>query len=284
MSKVKKTRFSLVLATLARTWELERFLSHLREQRFHDFELIVVDQNLDQRLEPVLDAFKGDFRIVRVNSKSGLSRARNVGLEHATGNVVGFPDDDCWYPPGTLDKVARLLSEHPEWDGVTGKSATNVSGDGYKWFDSHNGMLTKFNVWRRSTSYTIFLRRPVITAVGGFDEYLGVGAESGRISAEEVDYLIRCLSHGFKLFYNPELLVCHTEGSRIFNRSLVDRGYGYSLGVGHVLRKHKYPVWFFLQLCFRALAGAIVAVFSLNRHKAHYHCAVLKGRLLGWLG
>ena len=45
----------------------------------------------------------------RLRSARGLSRARNAGLAHVEADLVAFPDDDCVYPPGLLERVARAL-------------------------------------------------------------------------------------------------------------------------------------------------------------------------------
>ena len=50
-------RFSLVLATLNRTVELERFILSLNRQEA-SVQLIVIDQNRDDRLLPVLAKLK----------------------------------------------------------------------------------------------------------------------------------------------------------------------------------------------------------------------------------
>ena len=84
-------RFSLVLATVGRTDELRRFLAHLDTQTHREFELVVVDQNKDERLKPILEPYRGKFPILHLPSEQGLSRARNVGIEHARGDVIGFP-------------------------------------------------------------------------------------------------------------------------------------------------------------------------------------------------
>ncbi|MPN49512.1 hypothetical protein SDC9_197133 [bioreactor metagenome] len=66
----------------------------------------MVDQNPDDRLLPILGDYENLFPVRRFRSAPGLSRARNVGLEQITGEVIAFPDDDCTYPPGILRSVA----------------------------------------------------------------------------------------------------------------------------------------------------------------------------------
>ena len=112
-------RFSLVLGTVSRTWELERFLVSLNAQTYRDFELIVVDQNPDDRLVPLLAACADGFPTTHLRSERGLSRAKNVGIEAASGAVIGFPDDNCEFPPRLLEKVAAFFERHPEIDGLT---------------------------------------------------------------------------------------------------------------------------------------------------------------------
>src|SRR5439155_16279062 len=94
--------FDLVLATVGRVDELRHFLDALQDQAYRNFRLIIVDQNADGRLDPILDSYRGSIPLLRVSSEPGLSRARNVALRRLEGDVVSFPDDDCWYPPDLL--------------------------------------------------------------------------------------------------------------------------------------------------------------------------------------
>ncbi|HEY4074281.1 MAG TPA: glycosyltransferase family A protein [Herbaspirillum sp.] len=114
-------KFSLVLATVGRSEEVARFLASLDAQDYRNFELIVIDQNDDERLAPLLKVYRERFRFLHVRSARGLSRARNVGLRLAGGDVIAFPDDDCWYPLGLLQKVASELNGNPDIDGITGR-------------------------------------------------------------------------------------------------------------------------------------------------------------------
>ena len=54
-------------------------------------------------------------------------------------------------------------------------------------------ILTDDNLWNRAISFTIFLRRDVVEAVGPFDEELGLGSGRPWASGEETDYLIRAV-------------------------------------------------------------------------------------------
>lgn len=99
-------RISLVLATVGRTDELSVALDSIALQSEHPAEVIVVDQNGDDRLVPIVQRAREQGLVIHHlhSQPPALSRARNVGLNAAVGDVVAFPDDDCWYEPTTLDR------------------------------------------------------------------------------------------------------------------------------------------------------------------------------------
>jgi len=276
-----QTKFSLVLATLGRTAGLSNFLVHLDRQFHSNFELIVVDQNADDRVKLVLAHYLTRFSINHLKSQKGLSRARNIGLQYASGNVVAFPDDDCWYDPDTLQEVANLFLQHPDWDGLTGSCKTPA---GYLPFlDRVSGFVNKINVWRRAVSISIFLRRSVVTTVGNFDKDLGVGADSGFCSGEETDYLLRALEKDCRIYYESNLSVNHPDVRPVYDGHLAQKGYGYGRGLGYVLKKHQYPLWYVGNVLFRALGGVGLAMAKFDSAQAKYHFSVLRGRLSGWM-
>src|ERR1700742_2152768 len=114
-------KFSLIMATKGRGEEIGRFLLSLIRQDYSNFELIVVDQNEDNRLEVILKNSNLSSSIVHLKSAPGLSRARNAGLAFATGDIIAFPDDDCWYPNGLLKRVVSVFASHPSVEGLTGR-------------------------------------------------------------------------------------------------------------------------------------------------------------------
>ena len=278
------TKFSLILATVGRVEELARFLQNLDRQTHRHFELIIVDQNSSDILEPLIREYEWRFPLLHLRSEQGLSRARNVGLQHFSGDVVAFPDDDCWYPPDTLRNVACAFSENSLCDGFTGRGVDDSRPSDYLFFSRRSGWVNKKNVWRCSTSISIFLRSHVIRTVGPFDESLGAGTQYGRHAAEEGDYLIRAIESGFRIYYCVDLCILHPYPVPTYDRDVNKKGYRYSVGFGHVLRKYSYPFSFVCYQWLRALGGAVISLLTLNFAKSRYHLATLKGRILGWLG
>ncbi len=275
-------RYSLVLATIHRTAELERFMVSLYNQPFADFELLIVDQNRDGRLLPIIETYLSRGNLIHLRSEPGLSKARNRAMGLLNGEIVVFPDDDCWYPVDLLATVDRLFRDHPEWDGLTGRSVDrNDLPSGGRW-DNRAGRITTHNVWRRATSYSIFLRRETIARLGGFDESLGVGAETRWGSGEDIDYLLRGISAGFHFFYSPAVQVFHPIPINQYDRLGLDKAYLYGSGMGRVLRLYDYPWWFSGYHFLRPLGGCLLAIFQGQPRKAHYYWKSLQGRIQGW--
>lgn len=274
-------QFSLILATVGRSEEVERFLCSLDEQHGVAFELIVVDQNTDDRLVPHLLRRRGTFPIRHLRSAPGVSRARNVGLEYASGSIVAFPDDDCWYPEGLLSRVDSLLRQNPDLGGVTGRQTDAEGRPWCKRLTSNPTRVDVLNVWSKAISITIFLRQAVVAAVGPFDEHLGVGAGSKFASGEETDYLVRAIRFGFRFQYLPQIHVHHPNPLAAWDVRMVKRARGYGAGMGRVLRKHHYPAWFKAKILVRPLAGALLSLAALRLGKSRYHLSTFLGRLEG---
>src|SRR5690242_14497829 len=90
----------LVIPTLGRTDVLERLLRSVAAQTWQGVtRVLVIDQNPDDRLVPVLEVERDRVSVQHLRSEPGTSRACNVGFRQATADIVVRGDDDCWYPP-----------------------------------------------------------------------------------------------------------------------------------------------------------------------------------------
>lgn len=274
-------RFSLIVATLGRTTELERLFASLEKQTFRDFEVIVVDQNPDERLVAVIDAFVQGFTIRRLICAPGLSHARNQGLREAQGEMVAFPDDDCWYPEDLLACVDETLRGNAQWDGMIGDAVDEFGELVMPWRD-HAGSLTTAMCWRRAVTFVYFLRSQVFKRIGGFDEALGPGSGTPWASGEDNDLVLRTLEAGCHVHYDPAIRVNHPRLFPSFDERGREKRYKYALGDGHLLRKHPMPLWWKTLFFAVPACRAILALVTLNGAKTRFHWATVSGRLSGY--
>jgi GT2 family glycosyltransferase len=270
--------FDLVVATVGRTVELERLLGSLERQTHPRLRVLVVDQNEDDRILPVLGAYPA-LHVVHLRSERGLSRARNRALTELTGDVVAFPDDDCVYADDLLEQVGRRFAEDPALDGLSGRSVGSDGSSSPSW-ERTRAMLTDDNLWNRVNSGAIFLRRDLVAGLGPFDEQLGLGSGTASSCAEEVDYAIRAVRAGARIDYDPELTVTH-DARPLDAEGLRSLGYREGAGVGYLLRKHRYPFRVRVRMIVRPLGGVLLSLLRLDAAHARFHAATLRGRLEG---
>lgn len=103
---------SLIMPTLNRYDDIYLLMDSLENQTYKNFELIVVDQNDNSKVKEIVDKYidKLDIKYIK-SSKKGLSYNRNVGIDNAVGQIIGFPDDDCVYENDTLEKVINFFNK-----------------------------------------------------------------------------------------------------------------------------------------------------------------------------
>jgi glycosyltransferase involved in cell wall biosynthesis len=275
-------QFSLIVGSLNRTAELAEFLAGLANQTYTGFQLIIVDQNSDDRLVPFVSRYRSRFSVQHLRCEPGLSRARNVGLRHAIGDIIGFPDDDCVYPPDLLLRVAEFFAANAGYRGLAGATSDKEGRASALPADLHRGDLDRWNVWRRAISFAVFLRRETVARVGDFDTQLGVGAGTPWGSAEETDYLLRAMELGERLYYDPSIVVYHPNPIQVVTSGSLVRAKSYSRGMGRVLSTHRYPFWYVGYFLLRPLGGALLALAGGSSLRARYHLSVATGRVDGW--
>ena len=265
-------QFSLVVATKDRTLELERLLNSLALQTCKDFELIVVDQNSDERLAPILQRYEAHFPIVRLHSGPGVSRARNVGINAARGEFLAFPDDDCWYPPETITNVIEWFHQNSDY-GVLSVTVRDENGirSANKW-KAESCDLAPINIFRTTAAYTFFVRRDVLKAEVYFDEKLGPASGTIFGSAEDTDYVLCVLQQGVRGRFVARWHVGHPRRDMFSGSVSRQRAYSYGLGMGRVSRKHSMTL-----LC-TALFG-----FDLFRAVRGFCTGQFKGGGLCWM-
>lgn len=271
--------FDLVLATVDRVDEVGLLLESLERQSHTAFRVLLVDQNDDDRLEPLLSEHPS-LETIRLRSERGLSRARNAALKLTRADLVAFPDDDCIYPDDLLARIARRFADEPALDGLTGRAA-DASGSSAASWSREAATLDRTNLWNRAISYTIFLRGPVVRELDGFDEKLGLGSGEATSSGEEIDLLLQALERGARIDFDPDLVVLHEERAHS-PAALRALGARDGASIGYLLRKHRYPLRAVVRMLVRPLVGAALASARGDTSRARFHLSTSRGRLRGY--
>ena len=265
---------SLIIATLGRIKEFRILLESLRAQSYKDFELIVVDQNEHNCLENLIEEYK-DINIKYIRSEIlGLSFNRNMGLKYVHGDIIGFPDDDCYYDENLLMEVANVFKADMEHTDLVSVNAKDVN-TGKIFIQGFKKHLSRKDIYYKCISYNFFIRKKGNML---FDEKLGVGAEYG--SGEETDFLWEFLESNSSCRLIDSTFVHHPQNSGPVNE---DRAYRYGLGFGAIMKKevmqrrHYWMVSLYLNLILHAVGGILLTRGKLSYYKS------LCGRIKGYI-
>lgn len=257
--------FSLCVATCGRVAELGRFFESLARQKGENsFEVIVVDQNGDDRLKELVSQYSRKFKVVWLRQEvPNVSRARNAAMEAAKGRYVAFPDDDCVYADDALAQARAAFETRVQMDGFIADAKARKSC-----------MSSRYDVFVRGETWRMFFRRAEIQAIR-FDPAIGPGEGNVVSGGEDTDFALKAIERGLCLWREKSVAVVH-EGDALAYRNR-RRARKYSIARMELLRRHHMPFWFKIaNVCYPL---ARIPLES-PRH-LRYRLAMFRGRLVG---
>ncbi|MFZ0737774.1 MAG: glycosyltransferase family A protein [Candidatus Acidiferrales bacterium] len=214
-------KISVIIATYNRVRDIERFLEST--QRWHlpaslDWEIWIIDNNSTdatrERVESYAQTSLGRIHY-QVEPKQGKSFALNTGIRCATGDILAFTDDDCIPDTDWLAVIAREFASHPELSGIGGRVELYNPEDRpitIRTSRERSEVNSPGGLFFSIVGCNMAFRREVFGAAGGFDSRFGPGLAIE--AAEDVDFLYRAYSKGFRMEYVPEVFVYHNHGRR----------------------------------------------------------------------
>ena len=278
-------RFSLVVATRGRRWQLERLLGSLAEQDRSDFEVIIADQNVDLDLADLIEPARWSFPVHHVRAiGGGASRARNAGWRAARGRTLLFPDDDSWYPPDFLSRAAALIDDLKP--GLLAGRPADPSGQTINGrYDLVAGPIDRRTVWTRQVEWLTLIDRSIMAQIGGYDEAISLGGGTPWQAAEGADLMLRAIAAGATCRYEPTLIGHHEElPVATPDARMIAKGRSYGRGLGYVLRKHHYGLLSLAYWVLRSIANLVRALLRREGPgRRRYFAYQAIGRCEGWL-
>ena len=213
-----------------RSHSLERLLSSIEGALARaDWQMLLLVQRSSSGAE-IADRMPANVEVGTIPRSVSASRARNLLIQRAHERgllaevpLVAFPDDDCWYPDGSLLRILKLFRIDAALDFWFCRYASAPQSPGR---DLSLDMTSPsvFQVAARASSNTIFLRSRILERIGGFDEELGLGTENN--GGEDTDYALRAFRQSRKCSFVDRALIGHRDHhpnlrSRYFRGSLI---------------------------------------------------------------
>jgi len=169
-------KVSVVIATYNRKDILERSLECLFRQDYpkDQYEVIVVDDGSSHGTQKMVEGKNPScgLKYLRYKERKGQSKAKNLGINHAQGEVIIFIDDDVFCPPQFIRQHARF---HKKYDNIiVDGPAINTDRTDNLFGDKKKRFLAFLDFFGASfvTSNTSCKKGSLIKA-GGFDEEFG---------------------------------------------------------------------------------------------------------------
>lgn len=279
-------KVSLILATLGRDLELAGFLKSLMNQTYKNFELIIIDQNKDGKIDAIAELFKDcfDMKHVKVDF-TGNARARDYGIGFVQGRVVAFPDDDCAYDKDVLKKVVAEFKRRPNlsilvagsYDFSSSRFSIGVNNHKARYFSRFQMLGVEFTQF--------FDRKRIDGKQFHLDHDFGIGSKYS--GGEGFELLYRLLRSGSTAFYTPEIKIYHPDKDHY--KLGTGRMLMYSTGVGAYIRKFAnqhdvFMLYYMVRKMFVApLVKMLLALVLLNPKKLAYSFYNLVGIWRGFL-
>lgn len=203
---------------------------------------------------------------MRTQSAEGLNQARNNGLESSKGEIIAYTDGDCVVSPDWLRKIVGNFTD-PQVGAVGG----NV--EGYKKdnmfaqyadnsvirvmpFSSQRVTLDRLRPFLYTPGCNMAFRRSTLEKAGLFNTQI-------RNGFDEFETLERIIKMGYKIIFDPEVLVQHQHRSSL--REILKQAFNYGTGGALLVKLLPETIlgkW--LRACLYGFLAYLVIVASLS--------------------
>ncbi len=251
---------SVVICTKNRLDDLVRCLDSLSRQTRAPQELIIVDSSdipLQQE-QLFLDHFNAECfpasNLKYIHTTPGLTRQRNIGVQHATGKIIYFFDDDVVLEKEYLSVMHAAFEVNPAYAGGMG-TITNIAPLSWRY-----RLFRTFFFLQRTYSSGLFTFSGMPThpygtpdfkhveSLGGccmafkkeiLREYPFDESFSGYAFMEDSD-ISRRISFSRSLFFNPKARLAHFESGTARDK-IGDSSAMFTFNYSYLFFKYHYP-------------------------------------------
>lgn len=256
-------KISVVVAAYNAEATIDDCLTWLGRMAYPDYEIIVIDDGSRDNTPRIIDGH--GMQTIRVPN-GGLSRARNLGIEAAKGEIVAFIDSDAQPGANWLYYLVCSLEEQNAAAVGGPNLAHGNAGFTAECVDCSPGnpthVLLDDDRAEHIPGCNMAYRKSVLLEIGMFDP-------AHRAAGDDVDVCWKLLARGHKIAFSQSAVVYHHRRGTVRGYLRQQEGYGYAEAhlqqrypgrynffghqvwrghiydtVSHSLRQHGVPLFF----------------------------------------
>ena len=217
-----QNKFSIIVCTRNSEGRISACLNAIGSMVGGPFETIVVDDGSTDSTARIVSRQFPTLRLISI-PPSGLSAARNIGAENATGEILAFTDDDCEPDREWIIRLERAFHDL----SVAAAGGPNLPPSARNPIEavilSTPGAPSHVLLGDKRAEHlpgcNIAVRREAFKKIGGFDP-------SFRTAGDDVDFCWRLHDEGFELAFVPGAFVWHWRRPSILAFFKQQIGYG----------------------------------------------------------
>ena len=241
---------SVVICTYNREKYLPVCLEYLKNQSAQkdSYEIVIINNNSTDSTDKICQNFISSNIEMNVTYaiefNSGLSHARNKGIELSNGEIICFIDDDGFIFPEYIQNLKSCLINNPKINAFGGKIYPMYESSPPKWMTRWLqpllSVIDKGNniVLFKGTHYPIGanmgFKRNLINKIGLFNTDLGRKGNS-LLGGEEKDYFFKIKKIKEPIFFLPNVKIHHIIPDNRVTESYIRR-MGIGIGISERIR------------------------------------------------
>ncbi len=223
---------SVIIPTRNRSQIIGQCLQYVFQQDYSAFEVILVDTSTNHTTREIVERDYPQVKYLFLENGAGRRpESKNLGIQHAQGEILAFIDDDSFVQEHWLRECVNGYSS-AEVGGVGGfivdENAENAEAIQYNSIGTvtYNGVRVgnfhrdpgKIVEVDHIRGCNMSFRKNAVEQVNGFDPNY-----TGSNVGEETDLSVRVKKAGYKILFNPKMKVIHTTAPRdIVQRNTFD--------------------------------------------------------------
>ncbi len=228
---LKIPKISIITVVLNGEKHLEKAIKSVIQQQYNHLEYIIIDGGSTDNTIRMIESYSAYITYWHSKPDRGGNDAYNLGLQHATGDIIAFLNADDWYEPEILKKVARAFLDNEQPDVISCNTRIISSLKKNKLYQGKQLDLTLKNIlFGLPLLNARFFKREFLHRIGIFNSH---DSHANYLISADRDFLIRVvLNHarditthhlGYTYLAHPEsktMSNCNITAKKVLNEHI----------------------------------------------------------------